>query len=36
LSSRVAVNILNKQSQLTDSGWSSSLEDGWGASNSSP
>jgi len=33
---RVAVNILNKQSQTADKGWSSSLGVGWGANNSSP
>jgi hypothetical protein len=33
---RVAVNILNKQSLTADKGWSSSLEVGRGANNSSP
>ena len=33
---RVAVNILNKQSQRADKGWSSSLGVGRGANNSSP
>jgi hypothetical protein len=32
----VAVNILNKQSQTVDKGWSSSLEVGRGTNNSSP
>jgi len=32
----VAANILNKQSQITDSGWSSSLGVGRGANNCSP
>jgi len=32
----VTVNILNKQSQTTDKGWSSSLGVGQGANNSSP
>jgi hypothetical protein len=33
---RVAANILNKQSQTADRGWSSSLGVGRGANNSSP
>jgi hypothetical protein len=33
---RVAANILNKQSRTADKGWSSSLEVGCGAKNSSP
>jgi hypothetical protein len=33
---RVAANILNKQLQTADKGWSSSLEVGRGANNSSP
>jgi hypothetical protein len=33
---RVAANILNKQSQIADKGWSSSLGVGRGANNSSP
>ena len=33
---RVAANILNKQSRIADKEWSSSLEDGRGANNSSP
>ena len=33
---RVATNILNKQSQTVEKGWSSSLEVGQGANNSSP
>jgi hypothetical protein len=33
---RVAANILNKHSQTADKGWSSSLEVGCGAKNSSP
>ena len=32
---RVAANILNKQSRTADKGWSSSLEVGQGANNSS-
>jgi len=32
----VAVNILNKQSQEVNKGWSSSLGVGWGANNSPP
>jgi hypothetical protein len=32
---RVAANILNKQSQTADKGWSSSLGVGCGANNSS-
>jgi hypothetical protein len=33
---REAVNIVNKQSQTADSGWSSSLGVGWGANNPPP
>jgi hypothetical protein len=33
---RVAANILNKQSQTADSGWSSSMGVGWGANNPPP
>jgi len=33
---RVAVNMLNKQSRTAEKEWSSSLEDGRGANNSSP
>ena len=33
---RVAANILNKQSQTADEGWSSSLGVGRGANNASP
>ena len=33
---RVAANILNKQSQTADKGWSSSFGVGQGANNSSP
>jgi hypothetical protein len=33
---RVAVNILNKQSQTADNGWASSLGVGRGSNNSSP
>jgi hypothetical protein len=33
---RVAANILNKQSRTAETGWSSSLEVGRGANNSSP
>ena len=33
---RVAVNILNKQLQTDDKGWSTSLGVGQGANNSSP
>jgi hypothetical protein len=33
---RAAANILNKQSRTADKGWSSSLEVGRGANNSSP
>jgi hypothetical protein len=33
---RVAANILNKQLQAVDKGWSSSLGVGRGANNSSP
>jgi hypothetical protein len=32
---RVAANILNKQLQIVDRGWFSSLK-GWGFNNSSP
>jgi hypothetical protein len=31
---RVAANMLNKQSRIADSGWSSSLGDGRGANDS--
>jgi len=34
--SRIAANILNKQSRTADKGWSSSLGVGRGANNSSP
>jgi hypothetical protein len=33
---RIAANILNKQSQTVDKGWSSSFGVGRGANNSSP
>ena len=33
---RVAANILNKQSRIADTGWSSGLGVGRGANNSSP
>jgi hypothetical protein len=33
---RVAASVLNKQSRITDKGWSSSLGFGRGADNSSP
>jgi len=36
LSSRVAVNILNKQLCTANKGWSSSLQVEWSANNSSP